>query len=75
MAKMKVWYDEKRDYLEITLTRKKGFFKDVGDDIWERIDEKGRIVGFAILNFKERIRSKKYEVELPLTLSLSPAYL
>lgn len=73
MAKMKVWYDEKGNYLEISLTRKKGFFKDVGNDIWERVDEKGKIVGFAILNFKERIRSRKHEVEVPLTLSLSPA--
>ena len=73
MAKMKVWYDEKGDYLEIALTKNKGFFKDVGNDIWERVDQKGKIIGFAILNFKKRMTAKKHEVELPLTLSFTPA--
>ena len=71
MAKIKVRYDEKGDYLEVTLTRNKGFFKDVGDDIWQRVDEKGKVVGFAILNFKKRMSAKKHEVELPLTLSFA----
>lgn len=73
MTKMKVWYDERGDYLELTMSRKKGFFKDVGNDIWERIDDKGKIIGFSILNFKKRMDSKKQEVELPLNLSLTAA--
>ena len=71
-TKMKVWYDEKGDFLEVTLTRQKGFFKDVGNDIWERVDKNGKILGFAILDFKKRIHAKKHEVEMPLSLSLSP---
>lgn len=73
MAKMKVWYDEKGDYLELSLSRNKGFFKEIGNDIWERVDEKGNIIGFAILNFKKRMSKKQHEIELPLTFSLSPA--
>ena len=51
MAKIKVWYDREGDYLELATSRKKGHFKDVGNDIWERVDEKGHIIGFAIANF------------------------
>jgi len=36
------------------LEKEKGFFRDIGDDIWERVDEKGEIMGLAILNFRKR---------------------
>ncbi|MBI5700230.1 DUF2283 domain-containing protein [Candidatus Saganbacteria bacterium] len=70
MAKMKVWYDEDGDFLEIGFERKKGHFKDVGNDIWERVTEKGKIIGFAVLNFKKRMKKSKNEVILPLKISL-----
>lgn len=69
---MKVWYDEAGDYLEISIDRQKGFFKDVGNDIWERVTQKGKVTGFAILNFKKRIKKQNKEVILPLKLSLQP---
>ena len=54
MGKMKVWYDADGDYLELGMTGQKGSFKDVGHDIWERVDTKGRIIGVAIANFLKR---------------------
>lgn len=69
MAKMKLWYDEEGDYLEMSISRKRGYFKDIGNDIWERIDEKGHIMGIAIANFKKRLSRMKREVELPLEVS------
>ena len=69
MAKMKVWYDREGDYLELTMSRKKGHFKDVGNDIWERIDDKGRIIGFAIANFTKRLSRKREELELPMEIA------
>lgn len=69
MAKMKVWYDREGDYLELTMSRKKGHFKDVGNDIWERVDEKGRIIGFAIVNFTKRLSGRQEEVELPMEIA------
>jgi len=73
MEKMKVWYDEEGDYLEIRTGGKKGYFKDVGNDIWERVDTRGKVVGFAILNFKNRIKKYKREVVLPLKISMQQA--
>ena len=39
MGKMKIWYDEERNYLEIRTEDEKVHMKDLGDDIWERVDE------------------------------------
>ena len=69
MAKMTVWYDREGDYLELTTSRKKGYFKDVGNDIWERVDNKGRILGFAIANFTKRLARGREEVELPMEIA------
>jgi len=70
---MKVWYDEDGDFLEIGIARKKGYFKDVGNDIWERVTQKGKVIGFAILNFKKRIKRQKKEVTIPLKIALQEA--
>ncbi len=38
MEKMKIWFDEEGDLLEIGFGKKKGYFRDVGNDIWERVE-------------------------------------
>ena len=68
MRKMKIWYDEKGDYLEIGLGKKKGYMKDIGNDVWERIED-GEVTGISILNFKKRLKKGKSEVRLPLSVS------
>jgi len=73
MGKMNIWFDEEGDFLEITsVPSKKGFFKDVGNDIWERVDSNGKVMGFAILNFKKRFeKSKEENIELPVEISFA----
>jgi len=57
---LRVWFDPEGDLLEVTLGKpKKGFFKDVGDDIFLRVDEKGNILGFAILNATKRTKKSE----------------
>lgn len=73
MEKMKIWYDEDGDYLEISMVNKRGYFKDVGNDVWERITGKGKVIGFAILNFKKRLKQHKREVTLPIKIALQEA--
>lgn len=53
MTKATIWYDENGDTLEITTGGKKGYLKDIGEGIWERI-EGGKGVGVAVLNFKKK---------------------
>ena len=66
MAQVKVWYDKEGDYLEVTFSEAKGYFHEIGEDIYERVDEKGKLIGFAVFNFSRRDRK---EVEIPLELS------
>ena len=53
-GQLQIYYDEEGDFLEINIgSYTKGYFKDVGDGVAERIDEKtGKITGIAILSFK-----------------------
>lgn len=71
MANMKIWYDEEADYLEICTVETKGYMKDIGNDLWERVDESGRIIGIAILGFKKRLQGKKGEIKMPMTITFT----
>ena len=68
---MRVWFDPEGDLLEVELGKpRKGFFKDMGDDVFLRVDMKGNVLGFAILNATKRMK-KLREVELPIRASFS----
>lgn len=62
---MRVWYDKEGDFLEVTFRDAKGYMRALGDDIFERVDEQGAVVGFAIFNFSKR---DQQVVEVPLEL-------
>lgn len=65
MGKVKVWYDKEGDFLEVTFREGKVYMRDIGDDIFERVDKEGKVVGFAIFNFSKRDQKP---VEVPLEL-------
>jgi len=68
---LRVWFDPEGDLLEVEVGKpRKGFFRDVGDDVFLRVDEKGNVLGFAILNATKRMK-KVREVELPIKASFS----
>jgi len=68
---LRVWFDPEGDLLEVELGKpRKGFFRDVGDDVFLRVDEKGNVLGFAILNATKRMKEVR-EVELPIKASFS----
>ena len=68
---LRVWFDPEGDLLEVELGKpRKGFFRDIGDDVFLRVDEKGNVIGFAILNATKRMK-KVREVELPIKASFS----
>lgn len=52
MGRLSVWFDEEGDFLEITLDHEEGFFNDLGNGVFERVDEEGNTIGFAVLNVK-----------------------
>jgi uncharacterized protein YuzE len=69
---VRVWFDKEGDLLEVQLGNpQKGYFKDAGDDAFLRVDTKGNIIGFAILNVSKK-EKKIEEVELPIEASFYP---
>ncbi|MBI5472851.1 MAG: DUF2283 domain-containing protein [Ignavibacteriae bacterium] len=71
MGAMRIWYDEEGDYLEIRNEENKGYMKDIGDDMWQRVDEKGNVIGFGILGFKKRLQGRKGEIRMPLSVTFT----
>ena len=69
MNNMKIWYDEEGDILEIGFGKRKGYMKDVGNDIWLRIED-NKVKGVLILNFSKRVKKKK-EIKMPVEIALS----
>lgn len=50
MEKVKVWYDSKGDFLEVIFEQKEGYFRETeSDQVMEKVDMKGNIIGFSIL--------------------------
>lgn len=50
MEKVKVWFDSEGDYLEVIFETKEGYFKETeSDQIMEKVDMDGNVIGFSIL--------------------------
>ena len=66
MAKkiVRVWYDPQGDYLEVIFERKEGYFRQTeNDQVMEKVDVKGNILGFSVLKVS-KLRRKPLEVAL-----------
>jgi len=70
-GQMQLYYDEEGDFLEINIGEyTAGYFRDVGEGIAERIDEKtGKVTGISILSFRKR--SKDMKIDLPVSIEIS----
>jgi uncharacterized protein YuzE len=61
---VKMWFDSEADFLEVTFEQKPGYFRPTeNDQLMEKVDEEGNILGFSIL----RVSSLK---KTPLEISL-----
>jgi uncharacterized protein YuzE len=48
--RVKIWYDREGDYLEVIFDQKPGYFRETANDqIMEKVDEQGNILGFSVL--------------------------
>jgi len=45
-----IWYDKEGDFLEITFREAKGYLQEIAEDIYERVDEAGNLLGYALFN-------------------------
>jgi uncharacterized protein YuzE len=45
-----VWHDREADYLEVIFDQRDGYFRETANDqVMEKVDSKGRVLGFSIL--------------------------
>jgi len=51
-----LWYDKEGDFLEITFRDAKGYFQEIADDVYERIDEHGNLLGYSVFNMSQHER-------------------
>ncbi len=60
-----IWYDAEGDYMEVLFEKKAGIFKEtVEDNVMEKVDDQGKIIGFSILNFSNVKKGKPLSVSL-----------
>lgn len=67
MAKkiVKLWYDAEGDYLEVLFDQHKGYFRETrSDQVMEKVDGMGNILGFSVLKVSSLRKKKPLEVAL-----------
>lgn len=66
--KVKVWFDAEGDFLEVRFTDDVGYIKETDNEaVMERLDERGRVIGFSIMQVSRLAKQK------PLVANLLPA--
>jgi hypothetical protein len=63
--KIKVWYDQEGDYLEVLFDASRaGYFRETGhEQVMEKVDVGGRLLGFSIMKVSH-FKKKPLEVSL-----------
>jgi uncharacterized protein YuzE len=63
--KIKVWYDNKADYLEVIFEKKAGIFRETTNDaVMKKVDALGNVIGFSILKVSSLALRKPLSVTL-----------
>jgi len=63
-----VWYDREGDFLEVIFEKKEGYFRETANDqVMEKVDKDGNVLGFHVLKVSRLTRP--LDVELTATLS------
>ena len=48
--KVKIWYDPEGDYLEVIFDERVGYFRETSSDqVMEKVDDEGNVLGFSVL--------------------------
>jgi uncharacterized protein YuzE len=64
MEKVTVWYDPEGDFLEVMFKQREGYFRETAfDQVMEKVDLEGNILGFSILKVSS-LKEKPLDIEL-----------
>jgi uncharacterized protein YuzE len=62
--KLKVWFDPEGDYLEVIFDQRPGYFRETANDqVMEKVDEQGNVIGFSVLRVSA-LKERPLEVAL-----------
>lgn len=62
--RLKIWYDREGDYLEVIFDQRPGFFRETANDqVMEKVDERGNVLGFSVLKVSA-LKKEPLEVAL-----------
>ena len=51
--RVKIWYDREGDYLEVVFEQREGYFRETASDqVMEKVDAQGNVIGFSVLNVR-----------------------
>jgi hypothetical protein len=63
--KLKLWFDPEGDYLEVTFSDVPGYMRETKSDaVLQRVDERGRVIGFSVLGVSKFQKDHPLEAEL-----------
>ena len=63
--KVKVWFDAEGDFLEVRFSEAAGYMKETNHDaVMERVDERGSVIGFSIMQVSRLAKQKPLEADL-----------
>jgi uncharacterized protein YuzE len=61
---LRIWYDREGDFLEVIFEDRAGSFRETqNDQIMEKVDEEGHVIGFSIMKVSS-LQSAPLEVAL-----------
>ena len=62
--RLKIWYDREGDFLEVMFEDRAGYFRETeNDQVMEKVDDQGRVIGFSILKVSG-LQSAPFELAL-----------
>lgn len=63
--KIRIWFDREGDYLEVRFSDKPGYFRETAHDaVMERVDQKGNILGFSVMQVSRLKKNRPLVAEL-----------
>ena len=49
--KLRIWFDREGDFLEVVFDQREGYFRETASDqVMEKVDRDGNVLGFSILH-------------------------
>lgn len=64
--KVKIWFDPEGDFLEVLFSNKPGYMRETTNDaVMERVDDKGNLLGFSVMQVSRLTKKTPLEAELP----------